>query len=454
MIARSLAISFLTPSLAFAGSFPNTSDICQGGIVVKEKLAKAILKQNPDAMKLYVDANDGAGRPAEYQPQWRRIFTDPNFCESDPGCLAPPLDKKATGDKKPPLDNSAARDVITRLRIDFADALVTNVTGTYYRMENPKIGTAYLLGKDGANSIRCVGPDFPVAAKPFKLTSPVRLRANSDDLGIDAADPNPDQKNAFKNAKPATISYTQDGVLKTNTTKMQAAIGYPIALPFNSETFSYFKGEVVPYLSATQTFTKTAGKAATLADTNMVAVGALLNVQDILKDVAGLENVFYFKPQYLWNTKDKSEIASARFVYAPWTDGALKLNTDTLLGTLPFGSWLTILFDVRNDVGEYTKKGIDPVAALRHTSYDRAGSKFGFVLSTDDHGPHVVLNVSETLLYGFAGSIRRLDYLDSSLTFYFDSTSNFGFTLSYTKGTNPDTSVSAQTVSASLSAKF
>jgi len=328
------------------------------------------------------------------------------------------------------------------------------VTGTPYSMDDTSIGPEYLIGKDTVHQISCKDAEFAAAEKPTKLVSPVRLRANSDDLGSDASDPDPNQKAAFKNAKPATISYTQDGVLKTNTTKLQAAIGYPISLPFESDTFSYFKGEIVPYLSATQTFTKTAGKAGTLADTNMVAAGALLNIQDIFRDVAGLENVIYAKPQYLWNTKDKSEIASARIVYAPWTDGALKLNTDTLLGRLPYGSWLTLLFDVRNDVGEYTKKGIDPVAALTHTSYDRAGSKFGFVLSTDANGPHLVLNVTETLLYGFVGSIRRLDYLDSSLTYYFDSTSNFGFTLSYTKGTNEDTSVSAQTVSAGLSAKF
>jgi len=97
-----LTVSILAPSLASAAGFPNPSDICKGGIVVKEKLAKAILKQNPDALKLYVDADDGPNTPDKFKPQWRRIFTDPNFCKNDPGCLGPPLPQKALGEKKPP----------------------------------------------------------------------------------------------------------------------------------------------------------------------------------------------------------------------------------------------------------------------------------------------------------------------------------------------------------------
>ena len=94
------------------------------------------------------------------------------------------------------------------------------------------------------------------------------------------------------------------------------------------------------------------------------------------------------------------------------------------------------------------------MAARTQTSFDRAGSKFGFALSTNDKGPHLVLNVTDTLLYGYVGNIKRLDYLDSSLTYYFDSTSNFGFTLSYTKGTSEDTLQRAQIYMAGLAAKF
>jgi hypothetical protein len=115
---------------------------------------------------------------------------------------------------------------------------------------------------------------------------------------------------------------------------------------------------------------------------------------------------------------------------------------------------VTLVFDLRNDAGEYTRKGTDPVAALTHTSFDRAGSNFGFAVATANTGPHLVLNVTETMLYGFAGSFRQLNQFNSNLSYYFDSTSNFAFTVTYTKGQDEYTAVSAQTVTAGLSAKF
>jgi hypothetical protein len=283
----------------------------------------------------------------------------------------------------------------------------------------------------------------------------LRLRANSDDLLISSS------KDAFNDLKPATINYTTDSVEGTRIAKLQAALGYAIPLPFNGNTpkaFSDFDGELVPYISTNQTITKHNGLLATQADTNNVAVGAQLNLQTQFEAVPGLVNVFSAKPQYLWNTKDKSEIASFKFVYQPWTVQGLRINTPNPLGNLFGGvlgdSWFTLVFDVRNDVGEYTKRTMDPVAALAQDSFNRTGSKFGFSYSTDPNGPHAVLKVTETLLYGFKGSVRWLDYFDSSLTFYFDKTSNFGFTLSYTKGTNEDTAERAQTYMAGLSAKF
>ena len=65
-----------------------------------------------------------------------------------------------------------------------------------------------------------------------------------------------------------------------------------------------------------------------------------------------------------------------------------------------------------------------------------------------------MLTVTETLLYGFTGSVKHIDLFDSSLSFYFDSTSNYAFTLSYSKGQNEHTAENAQTFKAGLSAKF
>jgi hypothetical protein len=449
-----LMVAIFPSSLTFAADFPKHADICIGGIVSKEKLAKAILKQNSDWLKLYVDANDGPNSDPRYKPQWRRIFTDKNFCVNDPGCEGAPIAKPGqsanNSDSKPKRDNSAAIKLLDRIRFEFASSIQANADGRYYSTANTNIGTDYLLGGDTVNPIYCIGPEVPTAAKPTVLKLPIRLRANSDDLGIDAAR----DKDLFKSVKPATVTFTRDGVKKANTTKLQAALGYAIPLPIEiekSQTLSFFTGELVPYFFANQSITKVDGKTATFADTNSVAVGALFNTQTVFNAMPGVNHVVMAKPQYLWNTKDDSEIASIKLIYQPWT---LNINTPIQLGSFLDATWLTILFDLRNDGGEFTKKGNDPTTTANHTSFDRTGSKVGFAVSTDDSGPHLVLLVTETLLYGFAGSIKQLNLFDSSLSYYFDSTSNFAFTLSYTNGRNEDTAEQVQAFTAGLSAKF
>jgi hypothetical protein len=58
------------------------------------------------------------------------------------------------------------------------------------------------------------------------------------------------------------------------------------------------------------------------------------------------------------------------------------------------------------------------------------------------------------MLYGFMGSVRELSFFDSSLSYYFDSTDRFAFTVKYTKGQNEDTTEWAQTFTVGFSAKF
>jgi hypothetical protein len=466
------AVAAIVPvSVAFAQNMPSHDDICvppikygkpdltAEKIVSKEKLAKAILKSNDDALKLYVDVSERPSKP-KYAPQWRRIFTDPDFCASDTACLGPPL--KPIGPNPKP-DNSAALQTLMDLQNALTSAIQINTAaGKFYRTDYPgDMNPDYLLGENEQKQIICTATDLPAPTKPMVLNVPerLRLRANSDDLNIDAKK----QKQEFKSVNPAAINFTRDGVEKTNTTKLQAALGYAYSNDFDVPGFRSFHAEMIPYISAIQSTTKADGMAATYSDTNSVAVGSLFSSRTTVDGMVGVAHVVSAKPQYLWNTKDKSEIASMTFVYQPWTQRLfdiagvpIKINSAFPVGTFVGGgpTWVRLLFDLRNDVGEYTKRGIDPVTALTHNSFDRAGSKFGFSVTTNENGPHVVLTVTETLLYGFAGSIRRLDYFDSSLTFYFDSTTNFGFTLAYTKGTNEDTAERAQTFMAGLSAKF
>jgi hypothetical protein len=424
-------------------------------IVSKEKLAKAILNQNADAQALYINADAPATNP-KYQPQWRRIFTDPDFCYNNPGCLS-------KNEKTGKFDDSKARtETLPRLRLALSSFIQTQTTnGTFYATANPNLGTDYLFGDDKVNPIYCVGPELPPVAKapPGISGGPFRLRLSADDLNIDATDPK--NKDAFKALKPATANFTRDGVAKKTSLSAQAALGYAIALDFAKPAAAeYFSAEVVPYISAIQSYSKVNGKTATYGDNNNVAVGALFDANVIFVDTAGVNNVFMAKPQYLWNTKDRSAIASLKVIWQPWTQNLVgsmsspTINTPFPIGSAISGYYAQLLFDLRFDSGTYTDKGNDPKTIPQHKSFDRGGSMFGFAVSTPANGPHLTLNVTETLLEGFVGQAHYISLFQAALSYYFDSTGNLGLTLQYKNGRDEDTAEYAQTYTIGLAAKF
>jgi hypothetical protein len=429
-------------------------------IVSKEKLAKAILIQNADAQALYINA-DAAASNTKYQPQWRRIFTDPDFCPmptltnpmgNNPGCLS-------KNPKTGKIDNSTAQMTLSQLRFALSNFIQTQTTnGTYYSTARPTIGTDYLFGDDKEYPIYCVGSELPPVAKaaPGISGGPIRLRLSSDDLNIDAK-----QKDAFKGLKPATASVTRDGVADKTSFTGQAALGYAIPLDFAAPpSAQYFSAEVVPYLTATQSYSKVDGKAATYGDTNNLAVGALFDANVTFVGTTSVNNVFMAKPQYLWNTKDQSEIASVKFIWQPWTQNLVgsaplpTINTPFPLGSAIDGYYAQLLFDLRFDSGTYTNKGNNPTTIPLNKSFDRGGSMFGVAFSTPALGPYVTLNVTETLLEGFAGQVPYISLFQASLSYYFDSTGNVGLTFQYKNGRNEDTAEYAQTYTMGLAAKF
>jgi hypothetical protein len=418
-------------------------------IVSKEKLAKAILNQSSDGQALYINADAPASNP-EYRPQWRRIFTDPDFCGRNPGCLA-------VNPKTKKLDDSAAQGTLTQLQLTLADFIQTQTTdGHYYSTANPTIGPPYLLGPDTVNAIHCVGPELPPVAKAAPgISLPIRLRANADDLNIDAAG----QKSEFKSLKPATVSFARDGVAKKSSTSLQGALGYPLPLDFlRPASATSFSAEVVPYIAASQSYSKVDGKTPTYGDTNNWAVGALFDASVNFVDAVSVNNILMAKPQYLWNTKDRSEIASLKFIWQPWTQsltpGAPPINSVFPLGLASAGYHAQLLFDLRFDAGRYTNKGNDPTTIPQHVSFERGGSMFGFAVSTPALGPYVTLKVTETLLDGFAGAVPYISLFQTALSYYLDSTGNVAVTASYTNGRDEDTAEYSQTYTIGFSAKF
>jgi len=197
------------------------------------------------------------------------------------------------------------------------------------------MGADYLLGNDNENPIKCVGPE--VAKAPEGISGgPLRLRLSSDDLNIDAKS----QKDAFKALKPATASFTRDGVANKTSISAQAALGYAIPLDFaKPDSAVYFSAEAVPYVAAVQSYSKVDHKVATYGDTNNLAVGVLFDANATFVDSASVNNIFMAKPQYLWNTKDRSEIASAKFIWQPWTQNLVgSAPLPTINTPFPIGS--------------------------------------------------------------------------------------------------------------------
>jgi hypothetical protein len=248
---------------ALGQDFPSHKEICIGGIVSKEKLAKAFVKLQESWLNLYIDADALASEP-QYRPQWRRIFTDPQFCKDNPGCT-----KLNPTTNKP--DDTEAIKTVNDLRQMFRNSLLTQTRpGRPYSVADPNLtAEQYFLGPDTANAIVCVpGVDVPVAVKPAPpISLPIRLRANSDDLNIDSS-----QKEAFRGLKPATASFGSDGYPQiTRALKVQAALGYPISPKFETPAYlAYFTGEVVPYVAANQTITEADGNPRSLAASNFV----------------------------------------------------------------------------------------------------------------------------------------------------------------------------------------
>ena len=424
-------------------------------IVSKEKIAKFILNQNAAAQALYINA-DAPAVDAKYRPQWRRIFTDPNFCDNNPNCSS-----KSEKTGKP--DDSTAKNILIQIWVSLASFIQTQTNGTYYSTANPKIGIDYLFGDDKVNPIYCVGPELPPVAKapPGISLGPVRLRLSSDDLNIDAKSQKDAVKDAFKGLKPATASVTRDGVANKTSFAAQAALGYAIPLDFAAPpSAKYFKAEVVPYISAAESYGKVDGRPATYGDTNNWAVGALFNADVTFVDIASVNNVFMAKPQYLWNTKDRSEIFSVKFIWQPWTQylaGSAPwptINTPFPLGLAIDGYYAQLLFDLRFNSGIYTDKGNNPTTISQHQSFDRGGSRFGFAFTTPANGPYLALNVTETLLGGFTGQVSYISLFQASLSYYFDSTGNVGLTAQYKNGRDEDTAEYAQTYTIGLAAKF
>ncbi len=399
---------------------PQLETLCRGGIVDKFLLYKQFLKFSNVSEDL---------KQAVY-PNWQRIMSDPPICPGNRGCQAG--------------DDAA----IAAMRLQFATFVKEGGERRIYVAKNSNISASqYFQSDKSAYPIACIGPG-PSAPVPDKVVdkSFVRLRGNSDDLWVDR------NRQEFKGTSTATASFTNDGSgVRTQTTKVQAAIGY--ALPFDTPS-SY--RTVIPYVAFNQSITDTEGKPRALALSNFVAGGFLFT-----NDIAG-RHVITVKPQYVYGTTMRSELAMVQAIYAPWTDAAerapfMPLNTAVPVfqtAEMPAPVWGQFLFDLRADLGHYVKRGDTPYAA-QNLDFQRYGTRFGVAFFTAPPNlPSVTLKLSQIALYGASGYVRNLSFFDSSLSFGFDPNNYFSFTLGYTKGRDENTTAIVQNYKAGLSAHY
>jgi hypothetical protein len=459
-IVVGLIAAIIPVQTALAQDFPNQSEICENGIVVKSKLARKFINANRDWQALYINA-DAQVSDARYRPLWRGIFTNPNFCVNNPGCIAENPDKKVNG--KNVLDTTVAEKTLQNLRDSFAAELQTQTgPGQRYLIADFRIGANYFLGDDKTNAMTCTAVQWLQAAKkPPGISLPIRLRSSTDELSIASGDP------AFKTTKPAKITYSNDTSVtnkQVQTVTLIGALGYPIPLPLDKvpvpSYLNYLTGEFVPYVSANQTITKKQALPSTYSASSYTAAGTLFDSQAIFTALPGVNNVLSVAPQYLWNSSDRSEITSVKANYAPWTLQGVggspsdpQINSVFTPGGALGASTLQLYFNARYDLGYYNRRGNNPM--MSYTSFSRGGTQVGFAVDTPiSNGPHATLSVTETLLYGFTGQVRQLSLLDAEWTYYFDSTSNLAFSLSYKVGRDEDTAEKEQIWTAGLAAKF
>lgn len=286
-------------------------------------------------------------------------------------------------------------------------------------------------GSGGGTANANQAPTIPIAN--------FRLRGKSDDLYIDRG------TDQFKSTTPAALNWTGTDQDNYNV-KLTATLGYQ--LPTDT-------GEIIPYISANQSLTDATKKPRVIDPNSNVAFGFVAANSAIDPYNHNINNWFSAKPQYLFNTADRSEIGSLRLIYAPWVDLAYApVNTFSMVPGLPGPVWASLLFDLRNDSGIYTQRADTAAIAATDKDFDRIGGRFGLSLTNAPSFPSLTLTVAEVYLYGAAGHYRNVNQFQSMLTYNLESNNYVGLTFSYQNGRDEDTAVASHTYTAGLTIKY
>jgi hypothetical protein len=259
------------------------------------------------------------------------------------------------------------------------------------------------------------------------------------------------QQKEFQATSQATVSYAEDNVLRKDTTTVQGTVGYAIQTDFLKSNGQRF--DLIPYVQTnTLRVTPQSGSKVKPSLTETYGAGMLLSLYAIAPAGANpVGHVINFRPDYLVDKQDNSEILTANLQYMPVINSFVNDFIRIVPNRDDFASFKPIL-DFRVDAGTYTQRGSNAMAA-QHPDFIRVGGQAGITVASDASALPLSFTSSYTWLYGAAGEID-IRYWSNVLTFSLDSNKYFGVTATYSRGIREDTAKEENLWMVGLSGRF
>jgi hypothetical protein len=394
---------------------PRQSEICiaYGGrkVVDKKKLARYLLTKFPFNAAAVPERDDPGFAGLDLN---RRIIADPQICHGNAFC------------------KKGEQESVAGIRGNMAALLLGTIPG--YRPTVTMDPEAYILGANEDGAIVCeqeggrpVEAPGAVLAKPPKATSPVRVRGKAGDLYIDR-----DQGKDFQGTSQAIASYAVDDIAGKSTATVKGAFGYAIQTELLKEKGQRF--DLVPYVETNTVFVEAQPGSKSKANaTQTVNTGVLASL--FLVSSSDFGHVLNFRPDFLFDFEDDSQLLTARLQYIPVVRGLLNDFIRFVPDRDDFASFKPVL-ELRADTGVYTEKGSNPIA-MEEQRLVRLGGMAGVAIVSDSDLVPLSFNASYTWLEGVLG--RDIGYFSGALTWHLDPKKYFGITATYSKGERDDT---------------
>ncbi len=395
--------------------------------VNKERLATFLLDELKVSRAIEDWAASNRAGFETFTPR-QRVILDPNLCQRAGACPNPAADAAKL---------NQARTVLRTLLGGQPDAY-QNVTGT--------VSPRAFFEEPGARLICRSSETNPVVeaegaiAEKFEVKIPIRIRGNADGLHFAR------NQSAFKAQEKAVISFGEDEIKKKTSVKFVGVAGWPIRLLGGTHD-RYRTAELVPYIGINKDTSKTEGSAKSVTTDNW-RLGAVL---DYTTSASGMTHFLIARPEYIFNRKEKSEVASLNLTYFPVVNGYLNSYRYLVPGRDDLLSFRPIL-DVRFNNGTYTDRGLRGPSDSR--DFSRIGGRIGVTLSSDIVALPADLTVTQIYLHGLAGEPDELSQFRAVFSLSLTADRLFGLDVSYVDGRREDLADKEEAWTIGLGLKF